>query len=338
MDSNLLAKLVGMSSNAAHNYLMTLNLPKPVFIQLSKAADLQRSAYRSAKKRSTLANLYHSEQWYNLIAPLKYEMSNAQVGLRLKDISEAPERHAAFTAYVQLLEKLLAGLNKIERTESEKMSIGAFERIEKIEVHNPDAAEFAKSPSDIAKEKGYPNKGVHWSDWVSETTKQRIQSLFDAIPYTPKGKRFVPFKRRSTPDIAKRQREALAKRTANEVMAGYQELRVLIALNAPTAAQRDEVEERIAQYMEMLRVVDALLTIGADNKADLVPTRWQDVEVGEGWRTYFLGEGVDSYASELTAKQNMERLTARLDSAMVRLGLLEPPSKKKTNRPRRYAK
>lgn len=332
MDNDLLARLVALPSNEAHNLLMSLNLPTEIRTAMAATARQQRDEQRKAKKRSRLAHLYHAEQWHALLAPLKYELSNADVGLRLKGFAVAPERYTAFNAYVELLNKLLAGLNKIAQAEADKLSVSTFIAADKV----PDDAELAKLPSQIAKERKYPNNGAHWSDWVNEATKQRINTLFDAIPYTPRAKRFTPFKRRLTPELTKNLREALAKRTANEALAGYQELRVLVALNAPTPQQRDEIEERIAQYLKMVNAVNALLSVGTGNKADPVPSRWQDVDCEDvdDWDVMPDTE----YASDMTVKQNMERLTARLDSAMVLCGLLEPKRKKKTARPKRYMK
>ena len=168
MDNNTL-KLLGMTRNQIHNALMKEGLPPELRVaKMEHIMTLKRE-----RRRHRLAQKVHDKMWAQLLKPLKYDLSNARVGLRLKSASDAPERYEAFDAYVTLMDKLLAGMQKMQM----------------------DLA-LSATPSAVAKTKNFPNNGEHWSDWVSDKTKQRIHTLFDAVPYTPRAKRFEPFKRR----------------------------------------------------------------------------------------------------------------------------------------------
>lgn len=228
MDIDLLRRLVAMPYNEAHNYLNTLNLPHDLRKSIQQTADKQRRVVNKATKRSKLASRHHAEQWHRLIAPLKYELSNAKVGMRLKSFDDAPERHEAFSEYVRLMEKLLSGLQNLQQQQAAKLGVNTFvDEQQQRESKDKVVLDMALLPSDIAAEKKYPNKGEHWTDWVGASTKARIEQLFDSIPYVARTKRFEPFQRRVPINIATKQREELQKRTVSAIELVEQELEMV---------------------------------------------------------------------------------------------------------------
>lgn len=250
MDIDLLRRLVAMPYNEAHNYLNRLNLPPTMRKALQETADKQRRVLGKARKRSKLANRHHAEQWHRLIAPLKYELSNAKVGMRLKSFDDAPERHEAFAEYVLLMEKLLSGLQHLQQNEEAKLSVNTYSDIQaQLDAEEKVTVETALSPTDIALKKKYPNKGEHWTDWIGATTKARIEKLFDSVPYVAKTKRFVPFQRRVPESIATKQREELQKRTLSAIELVEQELELV----------RESIgEQELKQNDERLKTLDTL--------------------------------------------------------------------------------
>ena len=161
--------LMKLTRNELHNVLLKQQLP-PALRTATIEKIMQAKAELRAKR---IKQKVHNKLWRELLRPLKAELSNARVGLRLKSFEVAPERHLAFSEYVKLLEKLTSGL-EVLRLDGE-------------------------TPKVVARLSGRENSGEHWSDWVSAKTKERIVSLFNAMPYLAKAKRFEPFKRRGTP-------------------------------------------------------------------------------------------------------------------------------------------
>jgi hypothetical protein len=117
----------------------------------------------------------HKKLWSALMAPLKRELANAQVGMRYKPTNPTPERDEAFAAYVACMEKLLASMLRQQQEQSR--------------------AKEPMTPAQIAAKKNYPYYGSHWVDWIPLHIKDTIAQAFMQIPTQAKAKRKVPFQR-----------------------------------------------------------------------------------------------------------------------------------------------
>lgn len=321
----LLSKLVGMTFNDAHNHLMTLNLPVDLRAKLSRQAEMARRLRRKAGKQAKLSNIYHMELWYRLLAPLKYELNNAKVGQRLKPFDEAPERHEAFTQYIMVMEKLLAGLQKMQTDEAQHINVSVFEQRETAgKAHT----ETARTPAELAMARGIPNKGLHWTDWINEKTKNRIRGLFDAVPY-PKGvKRPGPFIYRIPPDLFKRDQEALQRRTLNELATARQQVQM--------AKQAIDDNGDLATH-EMRAALDAAEDTVNRIKFALNYMTWRvrNAPLPPTWHGYnHLYKKPD--ASQVDADEEIGPDTETL--LRMQFKLLPEPPKRKANRPKRYRK
>lgn len=255
---DLLDQLAGMTWNEAHNHMMELNLPLAMRVDLTAKADKLRTLRSMASKRIKLIEYQHAEMWHRLLTPLKYELSNAKVGLELKSYDEAPERHTAFSEYVLLLEKLLAGLLKIKHEEATKLATG----------------EKPRTPAEIATERGLPGRGAHWTQWISDKTRTRIEILFDAIP--TKAKRPKPFAYRVPPDLFKQEQAALQMRTLNELDLVRQEMQLIRDLENPTADQTFRLRELEDEEYAIKRALWHM-TFGMHNEP--VPSTWQGLKL-----------------------------------------------------------
>lgn len=71
-----------------------------------------------------------------------------------------------------------------------------------------------------------PNNGEHWSDYVKASDRQRINTLFDGLTPTTRGKRKTPFERRITRTAHKNQRFALVERLNGEIASAEREYEV----------------------------------------------------------------------------------------------------------------
>jgi hypothetical protein len=117
----------------------------------------------------------HKKLWSALMAPLKRELANAQVGMRYKPTNPTPERDEAFAAYVACMEKLLASMVRQQQEQSREKE--------------------PMTPAQIAAKKNYPYYGSHWVDWIPLHIKDTIAQAFMQIPTQAKAKRKVPFQR-----------------------------------------------------------------------------------------------------------------------------------------------
>jgi hypothetical protein len=315
-DDTFLSHLVHLSENEALNFVAA-NVPMGMRSDLLQLAAKHRRLQRKASKRAKLTTVYHAELWHRLIAPLKYELSNAKVGLRLKTFEEAPERHTAFTEYITLLEKLLAGLQKMQLEEGAKASVSMFMREQQLDKQERlQQIEYAKTPSELAAERGLPNKGVHWTDWIAERTKNRIRVLFDAIPQTLKAKRPNPFSYRIPPDLFKRDIEALQKRTIHEIENMRQEIEMLSTVDKPLPEHTAKLNKLKDNY-DMAQVA---LEKTMRMRNEPVPATWQGVHVTPD----------DVWPGGDTDAEAWLRLSLKMNTP--------EPTKKRTNRPKRYRK
>lgn len=221
-----------MRPNEIHNKLMK-RIPQPEARELMKA---EIARVKKAHRFARLSAFQHKRLWGELVSPLKYELSNAKVGLKHRG-SFLPQRQAAFEAYIRLMEKLVTKFDALQllKTDEDK----------------------PMTPSHIAQEMDIPNNGVHWTDWIPKTKQLDVCALFDAIPHAPKTKRKVPFQRTQRPNTKLKDR--LLKRTLKEL--GNEESEQAIE---PT----DERAERIAIMKKAITIIHAL------KPTDAVPHTW----------------------------------------------------------------
>ena len=226
-----------MRPNEIHNRLMK-RIPEPEVREMMKdeiarAKKIQRAERLSALQRKKL--------WGALISPLRYEHSNAKVGLRHQG-RNLPERHAAFSAYIKLMEKLLL----------------KFEALILLRDDN----DKLMTPSHVAREMSLPNNGVHWTDWIPQTKRVEVCALFESIPYTPKTKRKIPFQRTQRPST--KLKERLLNRTLKEL--GNEETEQMIA---PTSVRAERIK----------KIKRAIKSIHSLKPTDAVPHTWHGLNL-----------------------------------------------------------
>ena len=229
---------IKMRPNEIHNKLMK-RIPQP------EARELMKEEIARAKKVQRFARLstcQHKRLWGELVSPLKYELSNARVGLKHRG-SFLPQRQVAFDAYIRLMEKLVAKFDALQLLRSDEGKL--------------------MTPSHIAQEMDIPNKGVHWTDWIPKTKQLDVCALFDAIPHAPKTKRKVPFQRTQRPNTKLKDR--LLKRTLKEL--GNEE-------SEQTIEPTDERDERIVMMKKAITIIHAL------KPTDAVPHTWHGLDLG----------------------------------------------------------
>lgn len=156
-------QLLAMPQRQLHNYLIKMHADYHVAMRVKREILEQREAIR----RDRIRRYQHARLWRALVPPLKRELSNARVGRDYRP--DDSKRVEAFTAYIAVLEKLVSLFDGYQLT--------------------------GRTPSQLAVDKGVPNRGAHWSDWIPDSRKAHVLELFERIPDTPRAKRKTPFAR-----------------------------------------------------------------------------------------------------------------------------------------------
>lgn len=191
-------------------------------------------ATRSTNRAEKIRRTHHRKLWRALLRDLVYEKNNVRMGMRYQPVQNLEQRQEVFDAYLKT--------------------------IEKVETLIRDHAESGITPSEYAKQKGLPNNGIHWTDWVPARIRAAIAAAFDALPHTPRAKRKLPFQRTRRPDKGKADVKRLRARTEKELALEEQELML-----DPTNEVR---RRRVAQMRTALNLMDNL------KPSDAVPATW----------------------------------------------------------------
>jgi hypothetical protein len=120
------------------------------------------------------------------------------------------------------------------------------------------------TPSTYAKEKNLPNHGLHWTDFVPAHIKVRVNTVFDAVPYTAKAKRKVPFERLVQDAIHTKRKQRLINRTAKELLHANQDHAI-----SPT----QDTHDRVVKLKRALEHIDKL------ESNEPVPTTWHGLSI-----------------------------------------------------------
>lgn len=109
---------------------------------------------------------------------------------------EAQAKHDALDAYDAVIAVIIERLRKVQQE-------GSLTPIR-----------FARTLRDAGK--AVAGDGTHWTDYVSQRDRVRIEDMFAAVPYPRRGKRKEPFERRISPQEHERLRAVLVGRLVKE--------------------------------------------------------------------------------------------------------------------------
>ena len=228
-----------LSANDLHNRLTERKL-HPAEVERIKAevADLKESL-----RVTRITRTQRKAEWDKVLQPLRYEINNARVGMRYGgEISPQDQRKLAFSEYIRIMEKLVAMLDAPSKA-------------------------LDHTPIQIARDKGLPNDGEHWTDWIPARVKDKIALLFDAVPITPRGKRKTPFQRTMLPDQFNKAKTRLLTKTKRELETLMRQADI-----NPTVARLDKV----AKMKRAIKIIEAL------DKNEAVPATWTKLNMEGG--------------------------------------------------------
>ena len=160
-----------------------------------------RDTVLAQKEKLRRHRIHEAQQnilWGDVLKPLQAERRSVRASLKYKADDDTDARVQAFDAYTLVLAELHNRITRIKNS-------GEF------------------TPSTYATEKNLPNRGLHWSDFIPVRIKNRIIELFDAVPYTAKARRKIPFERVVTADIHDKRKRRLVNRTTKELLHANQD-------------------------------------------------------------------------------------------------------------------
>jgi hypothetical protein len=225
-----------LSTNEIHNRLTERKL-HPAEIERIKAevADLKESM-----RVSRITRTQRKAEWDKVLQPLRYEINNARVGMRYGgEKSPQDERKLAFSEYIRIMEKLVAMLDAPSKA-------------------------LDHTPIQIARDKGLPNDGEHWTDWIPARVKDKVSLLFDVVPITPRGKRKTPFQRTMLPHQHETAKVRLLTKTKRELETLMRQADI-----NPTVARLD----KITKMKRAIKIIDTL------DKNEAVPATWTKLHI-----------------------------------------------------------
>jgi len=219
-----------LTPNALHNRLIERNLhPAEIERIKQEVADLKETL-----RVARITRTQRKAEWDKVLQPLRYEINNAKVGMRYGGENCPQERTLAFGEYIRIMEKLVAMLDAPYKA-------------------------LDHTPIQIARDKGLPNDGEHWTDWIPARVKDKVTALFADVPVTPRGKRKTPFQRTMLPHQHETAKVRLLTKTQKELS----NLERKIAIN-PTDARTDKLK----QMQRAVKIIESL------DKNEAVPSSW----------------------------------------------------------------
>ena len=230
---------IKLSANELHNRLTERKM-HPAEIERIKGEVLE---LKETMRVSRITRTQRKAEWDKVLQPLRYEINNARVGMRYGgEKSPQEQRQLAFSEYIRIMEKLVAMLDAPSKA-------------------------LNHTPIQIARDKGLPNDGEHWTDWIPARVKDKIIALFADVPVVPRGKRKIPFQRTMLPHQHETAKVRLLTKTRKE-METLERQATIKPTDARTA--------KLAQMRRAIKIIEAL------DKNEAVPATWTKLNLGGG--------------------------------------------------------
>jgi len=233
--------LMALTPNQLHNTLAKRDLPPEMREQIKATITAQKAAQKSMRAKTIKV---HAE-WRPLLEGLRMERESLRSMRNYRSsrgqVVPNQEEITALDGYAMVLDKLHS----------------------EFELHKRNLV----TPAVLARERGLPNGGIHWTDWVKDKFKERVRLLFDAIPHRQGAKVKQPFVRKTDPKSNARLTTRLRIRTLKEHGIAEQDYQ----LN-PTERSKAKLEK----MNEALRRIDNL------QPTDPVPRTWSGLFTHEG--------------------------------------------------------
>jgi hypothetical protein len=235
--------LMALTPNQLHNALMKRNLPPEMREEMKATITAQKSAQKSIRAKTIKVNA----EWRPLLEGLRMERESLRSMRNYRSRGQVVPNQEEITAldgYAMVLDRLH----------------GEFE------LHKRNLV----TPAVLARERGLPNGGIHWTDWIKDKFKERVHGLFGQVTPRTGAKVKQPFVRKTDPKSNARLTTRLHIRTVKEHGIAEQDYQ----LN-PT----ERTKAKLEKMNEALRRIDRL------SPTDPVPRTWSGLFTHEGETT-----------------------------------------------------
>jgi len=232
--------LMALTPNALHNALMKRNLPPEIREEMKATITAQKSAQKSMRAKVIKV---HAE-WRPMLEGLRMERESLRSMRNYRSRGQVVPNREEITAldgYAMVLDKLHS----------------------EFELHKRNLV----TPAVLARERGLPNGGIHWTDWIKDKFKERVHGLFGQVTPRTGAKVKQPFPRRTDPKSNARLTTRLRIRTLKE---------------HGIAEQNHQLNPTERSKAKLDKMTDALRRIDRLSPTDPVPRTWSGLFTTEG--------------------------------------------------------
>lgn len=232
--------LMALTPNALHNALMKRNLPPEIREEMKATITAQKSAQKSMRAKVIKV---HAE-WRPMLEGLRMERESLRSMRNYRSRGQVVPNQEEITAldgYAMVLDKLHS----------------------EFELHKRNLV----TPAVLARERGLPNGGIHWTDWIKDKFKERVHGLFGQVTPRTGAKVKQPFPRRTDPKSNARLTTRLRIRTLKE---------------HGIAEQNHQLNPTERSKAKLDKMIEALRKIEQLNPTDPVPRTWSGLFTTEG--------------------------------------------------------
>jgi len=232
--------LMALTPNALHNALMKRNLPPEIREEMKATITAQKSAQKSMRAKVIKV---HAE-WRPMLEGLRMERESLRSMRNYRSRGQVVPNREEITAldgYAMVLDKLHS----------------------EFELHKRNLV----TPAVLARERGLPNGGIHWTDLIKDKFKERVHGLFGQVTPRTGAKVKQPFPRRTDPKSNARLTTRLRIRTLKE---------------HGIAEQNHQLNPTERSKAKLDKMTDALRRIDRLSPTDPVPRTWSGLFTTEG--------------------------------------------------------
>lgn len=259
MKADIKPSWLRMSMAKLHALLRKREYPEPLILDIVNTVRAERNTVRAKRIKNAVAY----KLWDELLTPARTELGILRV---MKHTLSKPVVDNPDIALSEQDERKLVALQDYIDVVSDTVS--KLRKVQSAGEHTPH--QFIDF---IRKEKGrvIPNRGEHWSDYVSVRDKNRICGLFTNLPDPSRGRRKVPFERKIAPLVYERAYSAMVARINDEILRTEQELEMLEKVAREQHRNPFELEEMEAH---LRKLYEANVLLDTHKRNTPLPATW----------------------------------------------------------------
>lgn len=193
MDTEIKPSWLALSEHKLAQQLLGAHYPPPLVRDIISKVRSIKAEQKAAKTKATVAY----QLWDDLLKPARTELATVRV-LKTQTQKDMPDgmatpptqaKYDALCIYETVLVKVIGSLRKVQQTEE----------VTPVQF----AAMLRKN------DKKFGAHGDHWTHYVKQTDRRRVELAFEKMPHPSRGKKKVPFEYKIAPEVHDRLRRKL---------------------------------------------------------------------------------------------------------------------------------